>query len=156
MYLKGDYPGAIDRAGLELASQPDFWQGHWLVCLSRSAMGHNEAAVADCERAATLSSRTPMALGMLGYLQAEIGDRQRAEVATAELTAMRNRQYVGPVTIAIIHGALGQLDRAFHHLETAYRERDQLLIHIDNYRFFDPLRHDPRFDGLRNRIIRGS
>ena len=30
-------------------------------------------------------------------------------------------------------------------LERAFEERDQLLIHAENYGFFDPLRADPRF-----------
>jgi DNA-binding winged helix-turn-helix (wHTH) protein/TolB-like protein/tetratricopeptide (TPR) repeat protein len=156
LYLGGDYAGAIGRAVVELESQPEFWQGHWLLCLSHAALEQYANAIADCARAVEFSSRIPMALGTLGYAYAQTGQFRQAREVLAELKARSSDEYVPPATRAIIHGALGENDRAFELLETGYRERDQLLIHIDHYRFFDPLRTDPRFEALRNRIIRKS
>ena len=48
----------------------------------------------------------------------------------------------------MIHGALGNSDLAFEWLQRAYKDRDQLLVHVENYGFFDPLRSDERFRAL--------
>jgi DNA-binding winged helix-turn-helix (wHTH) protein/tetratricopeptide (TPR) repeat protein len=154
VYLKGDYERAIERALSLLDTQPGFWQGHWLLCLSRSALKRHAEAVNDCQHAATTSRRAPMALGALGYVHALNGESEAAGAVLAELEALGRRRYVGPAALAIVHGALGNHDRAFELLEEGYRARDQLMIHLDHSSFFDPLRADPRFAALRNRTIR--
>ena len=95
-----------------------------------------------------------MALGALGYAYASAGWRAEAEAIIAELEALREKRYVGAAGLAIVHGALGDMDAAFVELERAYQDRDTLLIHVENYGFFDPLRADPRFQSLKNKYFR--
>jgi serine/threonine-protein kinase len=155
LYLKGDYDAAIDRAETALGFYPEFWQGHWLLCLSRSAKGAHGDAVAACEEAARYSGGTPIALGALGSAYARAGNRDAARRVLSELRLLQTRRYVGPSNIAVIHGALGNLDAAFGELEKAYRERDLSLIHSENAALFETLRSDRRFAALRNASGRG-
>jgi hypothetical protein len=54
--------------------------------------------------------------------------------------------------IASLYSSLGETDEAFAWLEAGYRERDNLMIIVKESPAFDPLRSDPRFDGLLRRI----
>ena len=153
LYLQRDYAQAHERARAALTYYPDFWQGHWLLCLSLSAMGRHDEAVPSCEASASHSRRTPMALGALGYVYARSGQTEDALAVATELEKLGERRYVGPANVAVIHGALGDRERAFAALERAYAERDQLLVHVDNYGFFDPLRSDERFHALKATVV---
>lgn len=154
LYLQRDYPAAIRRARGGLEFYPRFWQGHWLLCLSSAAVDQHDEAIEACESAVQLSARAPMALGALGYAYALAGQDDAAKAIISELEALREGRYVGAANLAIIHGALGDLDTAFTELEQAYQDRDQLLIHVENYGFFDPLRADPRFHSLKIKHFR--
>jgi TolB-like protein/Tfp pilus assembly protein PilF len=58
---------------------------------------------------------------------------------------------VGPVELAMVWAHLGERDRAFQYLEDAYRRHDAWLPWLRTP-FFDPLRGDPRYDELIERI----
>lgn len=148
MYLDRDYEQAVEQVRAGLKFYPEFWQGHWVLCLSLSAMGQHDAAIAACKRAVKYSGKGSVALGGLGYVLARAGRQAEAREIIAELEALRATQYVGSANLAVIHGALGELDAAFDELEQAYEHRDWLLINIQHESFFDPLREDERFHRL--------
>ena len=153
LYLKRDYEGAIARAQVVNELYPDLWQNHWLLCFSLSAIAAHPDAVDACESAVTLSGNTPNALGGLGYAYAKAGMADEANAVLAQIESMRAERYVAPIYPAIIHGALGNLDRAFDELDNAYADRNVNLVHIRNMGFFDPLRGDERFHALQARIV---
>lgn len=151
LYLMRDYDAAISRARAGLALYPEFWQGHWLLCISLSATAQHDEAIEACTAAVEYSHRTPMSLGALGYVKALGGDLEGAREILTELEALRHERYVGAASLAIIHGALGDFDNALVELTRAYEDRDLLLVHVDNYSFFDPLRASDQFHVLRSR-----
>jgi tetratricopeptide (TPR) repeat protein len=140
-YLSHEYQTAVDLALDALAAQPDFWRGHWLLCLSLSALGRHDEAIEACNTAVAASRRAPPALAALGYEYALDGRQAAASQLVEELEARRDRAYVGPACIAVIQKAL-QL------LEQARNDRDQLLVHAHGFRFFDPIRSTPRFSAF--------
>lgn len=153
LYLKRDYDAAIARVEAALPHYPQFWQAHWLLCISVAAAGRPEQAIDACSRAVELSARAPMAIGALGYVLAMAGRHEEARSLAARLEARSASTYVGPASIAIIHGALDQHDRAFEFLKKAYNERDQQLVHAGHAAFFDSLRSDRRFRELRQEAM---
>jgi hypothetical protein len=50
------------------------------------------------------------------------------------------------------YAQLGRVDKAFAVLDTAFEEHEAWLIYIDSWPFLDPLRSDPRFEDLLQRI----
>jgi TolB-like protein/Flp pilus assembly protein TadD len=54
--------------------------------------------------------------------------------------------------IAEVYGHLGDKDQAFEILEKAYQERSGIMIYLNAYPWFDPLRDDPRFQDLLRRM----
>jgi len=149
LYLSRDYDAAIARAQAGLEHYPNYWQGHWLLCVSLAAASRHHDAIRACERAAELSGNTPMAAGALGYVLALAGQDDDAMAIARELEAQSATRYVGPASIAIVYGALGHMDEAFRHLAHAYEVRDQRLVHAEHAATFDPMRTDARFEQLR-------
>jgi DNA-binding winged helix-turn-helix (wHTH) protein len=54
--------------------------------------------------------------------------------------------------LAVLHGAVGDLDAAFCHLERAVTLRDPHLVYLGVYAIWDPLRDDPRMAKVLARI----
>ena len=61
---------------------------------------------------------------------------------------MGNHTYLPPTSVAWIHLGLGEIDDAFEWLDRAIDARDQLMMPIKSYAFFDPIRSDPGFTCL--------
>ena len=82
-----------------------------------------------------------------------MGRREEARRILAKLKKLHEQELVPSGSIAILYGALGELDEAFAWLERAYEERDPELTYmkVPNRRF-EPLRHDPRFQDLLRRM----
>jgi TolB-like protein/DNA-binding winged helix-turn-helix (wHTH) protein/Flp pilus assembly protein TadD len=88
----------------------------------------------------------------LGFAYATAGDRREARRMLAKLRSLHERGLVPSGSIAILYGALGELNEAFAWLEKAYKERDPQLTYLKAGRRFEPLRHDPRFQKLMHRV----
>jgi hypothetical protein len=52
----------------------------------------------------------------------------------------------------LIYIGLGEKDRAFESLESAYKERSDLLVYLKVDPRLDTLRSDPRFADLMRRV----
>jgi DNA-binding winged helix-turn-helix (wHTH) protein/cytochrome c-type biogenesis protein CcmH/NrfG len=57
-----------------------------------------------------------------------------------------------PVQMAVLHGELGGVDEAFHHLDIAIDGRDPSLVHLAVAPQWDSLREDPRFAARLTRM----
>jgi hypothetical protein len=88
----------------------------------------------------------------VGHAFAVSGNKQPAREVLAGLYDKRKQGYRSAYVIALIHHSLGNNDLAFEWLETAYRERDVNLIHLNTDPRFDSLRPDPRLQDLIRRM----
>jgi tetratricopeptide (TPR) repeat protein len=61
-------------------------------------------------------------------------------------------EYVSPYSISTIYADLGESNRAFEWLEKAFAQQDPCLVRMNVQPEFDPLRADPRFENLRQRL----
>jgi TolB-like protein/Tfp pilus assembly protein PilF len=97
--------------------------------------------------------------GGLAIISLAKGEKQRAERILKELLEKRKKTYVASTMVALIWGALGDLDKAFEFFDQAYEERDPLMLVIPIYiHFFMDIspavshlievRMDPRFKAL--------
>ena len=59
---------------------------------------------------------------------------------------------LSPYSLAVVFGALGDKDQAFDQLEKALAQRDINLTSVRVEPDLDPLRGDPRFDALLERL----
>ena len=131
----GDHPDAASALGLAVASSGDI----------DSAVRLFEAEIARRGRGAAQLSNLAWA-----YFRA--GRRDEGAPLLAELEELAERRYVSPVSMAAVYVAAGNRDRAYESLNRAIRERDRGVIFLAVSPVFAPLRGEPRFAELLERV----
>ncbi len=109
-------------------------------------------AIAELQKAITLSGNSPLMIAALGHAYAKAGKRNEANRILDELQKLSAARYVSSYELAAIYVALGEREQAFQRLERAYKERSFHLINLKVRPDFAPLRPDPRFHDLVRRI----
>ena len=92
------------------------------------------------------------ALGNLGRLLALAGKEDEARVLLSQLMERRAREFVPAIAIVYIHLGLGEHDEALEWLEKAYQEHDISSVWLKVLWIYDPLRSDPRFQSILERM----
>jgi tetratricopeptide (TPR) repeat protein len=96
----------------------------------------------------------PVLLALVGHLYAVTGRQAAAREIISQLqqmTANKDR-YVPSVYVALIYIGLGEKNQAFAWLDKAYAERCEYLVYLPTEPMADPLRNDPRFNILLERL----
>ena len=84
----------------------------------------------------------------IAYIHALSGNKDKAEKILQEQIIDSNSGY----SIALVYTALGDRDNAFIWLEKSYEKKTQNLIWLKSDPEFDPLRSDPRYKELTDKI----
>jgi tetratricopeptide (TPR) repeat protein len=133
-----------------LKIDPNFAHAYFHLGLTHLRKGAFAEAIAELQRASTLSPNVTDCKGGLGYAYARAGKRAEARKIMDELEERRRRGYVSWFYVAAIRAGLDEKDQAFACLEKAYARREQGLVVMNREPMFDPLRSDPRLaDPLR-------
>ncbi len=159
-YWIRDYSQAMDYASRALDLFPAFPRTHYILARIHEAQGRIEEMIAEYEKAglftnsgATAARREfreggvagyyrwalDMHLGAMGDLPVDGTKRGRRE---GEQQFFRARNYA----------RLGDVDNAIKCLEKSYKEHDGRMVLLKTWEWFDPLRSDPRFQDLVQRI----
>lgn len=147
LVLAHEWDRAIEQGLLLLKIFPAHFWGHFVLGVAYREKGQLEKAIASLRQALGLSGM-PGLMGWLGMTLAKSGNGSEARSLLAALQAKASKGYVPPTSFAWIHLGLEELDTAFEWLDRAVEERDQFMMPIKSYRFFDPIRSDPRFPPL--------
>jgi len=115
------------------------------------ALGRHDEAVTVFEKTVTLTDRGAYYLSWLGWAYGIAGQRDKAERILEELSARSPGDYTQPISLMQVHSGLGDIDAAFECLDQAAAEGDPAAAFI-GLPTMDPLREDPRFDGIRKRL----
>jgi TolB-like protein/Flp pilus assembly protein TadD len=143
---------AIEQARLLIELEPAAGPGHWVLGVALTRQGRFDEGIASLQRAVDLSGGAAMLLGWLGLILGVGGRVDEARGVLSRLEAMSRTSYVPPASFAWVYVGLRDVDRAFEWLDRAVDARDQLMMPIKSYVFFDPLRNDPRFHALLRKM----
>lgn len=150
-YLNRDFDLALENYEEALSLDRSDPSLHFYVGLAYEQMHQYEEAIAEFESATELSDRAPLYLCALGHAYGQAGMRMQA------LEILQELQQAGdstPFNMAIVHLGLGDGEEALDLLERAYAARNMHLLYLVAGPRFDPLRGDPRFDRLLQRMGR--
>jgi TolB-like protein/Tfp pilus assembly protein PilF len=124
---------------------------HWLG-FALIVNGKYDEAIALGRRVSPDAPFGWMSAVVLAQAFANQGKKAEAEQQISLLRELSKTRYVRPYYLASIYAALGEKDKAFAELEKSFAERDCYLGRISVDPFMDPLRDDPRFKGLTQRM----
>ena len=150
------YDQAIVQLQRTLALDNKFAYAHWNLGLGLYLKGDRAAAIAEYEKARALDD-DPVTLGLLGRAYADARENEKALDMIRQLETRAQKQFVRGYLIAIIHIGLGEKNKAIDDLEREYINHDNIdtaWIRVDP--MLDPLRGDPRFETLAEKIVPAS
>ena len=150
-YERRLYAQAIEVYQRTIALDPTHYMPHWMLGGAYYAQGRMQESLLCLEKAVTLSSRMPWTLGYLGLIYAALGRRDEVRAILAELAARRRDGFITPMSFAICHTGLGELDEAFRRLEQCLDERDPTLFWLREPTLA-PLHADPRYPALLRKL----
>ena len=146
----GDYDGTIEESRKLLELEPTEADAHYYAGMAHTIKGQSESAIESFKHAIELNPDDPYYPAGLAWAYAKAGDRE------SSLEFLRRAEEAGvPLKeIGIVYGSLGDMDQAFDYLERAYETEPGTLAGISADPSADPLRADPRWDELMEKIGR--
>jgi DNA-binding winged helix-turn-helix (wHTH) protein/TolB-like protein/Flp pilus assembly protein TadD len=151
-YFARDNDKAMDHSLRNLELADTFWPSRLVLGWAYEQKGRHAEAEQEFTRALELSEGSTLPLASLGHLYAVTGKREKAREVLAQLDRRARDRYVSAYFRAAIYTGLGDRERALAWLEKAYEERAYWLISIKVNPWFDPLRSEPRFQRVQERI----
>jgi TolB-like protein/tetratricopeptide (TPR) repeat protein len=151
-YLSRDFEAALTEYEELLKMDPDGPTSHFYVAWALEQLGRFDEAIARHRKAVELSGAEPLFLAGLGYSYALAGRTDDATDILEQLLADKADGQPGPIHIAVVQTGLGNKDDAITWLEKAFDARQSHMLYIKQDAKFDPLRGDPRFEALIQRI----
>jgi eukaryotic-like serine/threonine-protein kinase len=143
---------ALDSLRRALTMDPTAEETHRLLGLVYLEQGMHDEAAASFKEAIALSPNNAPGLAGLGQVAARRGRVDEARAVLKEIQDRSQSRYISPVALTKLYAALGDANAAFDWLEQAYRERRGWLAYLKIEPTLDPLRVDPRFQRLLERM----
>jgi TolB-like protein/Flp pilus assembly protein TadD len=149
----GRYDEAIAQFRKLLEMDPGYYFGHFLLGQALEAKGSRDAAIAEYQKARALND-DPTVLAALGRAYGLSGNRSEAEKILDQLKELSKQRYVAAYSFGIVYIGLGNKEEALRWLEKSYEDHagaDIGWIRVDP--LLIPLRGDPRFEALAQKIV---
>ena len=109
-------------------------------------------AIAVFEKDIGQSGRRSVSISLLAGAYGGAGKRNKARKLLDELTGISRNGYVSPFLLACSSLAVGERDQALTWIERGYQDRDQWTIFLKTAAVMDPLRSEPRFQAVLQRM----
>jgi serine/threonine-protein kinase len=155
-YFLRDFESALARFREVLAVDPHFAFAHYALGDVLARQGRYGEAAAAVQESIRLGGSSANHAAIQAYIQGLAGRTEEARVVLGQLREQAARGAASPLWVALAHVGLGEADAAFEWLERAFEERDGSLVLIGASPEFDPLRGDPRFTSLLERMGLGG
>jgi tetratricopeptide (TPR) repeat protein len=144
------YDEAIRASQQALDLDPSFVNGLWWQGVSYAGKGDFSKSIA-CLRRGIAINDGPVFRALLAHVYGRAGETAEALKTLEQITAMSRQRYVSPADFAMVYAGLGDADSTFRWLEKAYETRAIGISQLPSM-YFDSVRSDSRYEGLRKRI----
>ena len=146
------YDEAIAQLRKTLEIDSRFYAAHEDLGEALQLKGQLREALAEYKKAAELDD-DPFVLGLVAQAYAKLGERDKAVRLLAQLQQLAAHRYVSAYSFALVYLGLGHKDEELRWLQKSYQDRagEIPLIKVDP--FLDPLRGDPRFEALVQKVF---
>ena len=147
------YNEAIQQLRGTVEMDPDFFWAHRWLGMALELTGDRQAAIAEYKKAFELND-DPAGLAFIAHAEAALGHQDEARKLLAQLNDAAKLRYVQPYAFALTYLALGDKNQTLDWLEQGLRDRGATYLQfIKTDAFFDPLRGDPRFEAVVQKVV---
>lgn len=151
LYLARKYDPSVEQLKKTLELDPNFAEGHFWLAMVYAQQGQYQAALTKYQQVWNQWHHL-QALAGVGYVYGLMGRSEDARQVLRKMQAFSRQKYVQPIRFAQIYTALGEKDQAFAWLEKEYEDRGVGLMGLRTEPIWDPLRSDPRFTNLLQKM----
>ncbi len=150
-YYDREYGPAVDQLRKTIEMDPRFPLAHLYLGLCYEQLGKFQEAITEFQKGLELGEN-PWFTASLIHAYGRSGRRLEAQQQLTKLLEAAKTKFVSPYFVATAYAGLGDKDRAFQWLDTAYRDRVDWMTYLKVDPALDPLRADPRFADLVHRV----
>ncbi|MBS1240986.1 MAG: protein kinase [Gemmatimonadetes bacterium] len=148
----GRYDAAIEQSHKTLEIEPSYFQAYLDIGAAKLAQGLPEEAFKAYQRGQSLGTAVRSYDAMIVRALCAMGELEEARAIMDRLERQAREQYLRAEILAMGHGALADLDRAFACLDEAFEAHSAGLIYLHLDPGYEAIRADPRFPVLVKRI----
>ncbi len=150
------YDRAIEALKKTVEMDPAFTYTHGVLGLAYMGKSMYEEALAELQEEKRLRKGrvgAPFTTeAVIGCLHAITGDKDRAKHVLSDLTERSSQEYTPPFYMACLCFSLGENDQGFQWLEKGYEMRDPFMSQLKVHQLMDPVRSDPRYIEMLERM----
>ncbi len=150
LYYARQYEQAVEEARKAELLNPHYARVHFWLGRAYAQLDKHAEAMAQAERAGAPGS--VLQLTEMAYAAARAGRTGRSRELLQNLREHAQHNYVPAYDFAVIHIALGEKELALEYLQEAYHEHSWALIVLAVEPRLDPLRSDPRFQRVVQKV----
>ncbi len=151
LYLNGQYDQAVQVLRKSIEFDPTYFNTRQMLGSIYEQRGLYDQAIAEYQRALDISGGNLNVRANLAHVYAISGNRAEAE-RIADQLKRQVKGGRGSFNIAAVYAGLGRNDEAFEWLDRAFKEDSILMPFLRVYPDLKPLRSDPRFQDLLQRM----
>ncbi len=156
LYFARRYREAIEQLRKTVEMDQHFALAHIWLGQVLEQTGRLDEAIGEFQKGVTLSDTSAFAVARLGHAYSVVGNRDQAAKLLEQLKNLSKKKYVSCYDIGIMYAGMGDTDQAFTWLENAFEERSHWLDFLTVDPILDPIRADPRFRVLVNKMGLGK
>jgi TolB-like protein/DNA-binding winged helix-turn-helix (wHTH) protein/Tfp pilus assembly protein PilF len=152
LYMAREYDRAVVQLNDAIEMDPTFVLPHIVLGQAYEQKGDYAKAIAELEKTAIMSHRSPPVIATLGHVYAGAGRLGEAHKILEELQSEAQTGYVSPFYVALVYAGLKDQSHTMEWLDKAYADRSNSMVFANVDPRFDGLRSDQRFQHLLERM----
>lgn len=135
-----------------LAAEPNNFMMLYCSSFVLGHVGQHNEAIANAKKLVEVMGKASHTLGTLAAAYARAGDKSAAENVLKEMDEIEEQRYISPYHRALVHSALGHVDKALDWLERAYKNRDAKILWVAVDPELGPLHGHSRYNNVLEKL----
>jgi len=151
-YQNREFDRTIEQNSKSLQLDPSYAIALVNIGRAYEMKGMHPQARDSFEKVLAAAPDDPAVLALIGHEYALSGEKAKAAGTISKLQQLSTHKYVPAIYVALVYTGLHDLDHSFAWLDKAFNERSEYLVYLPTEPLADPLRGDPRFSQLLQRL----
>ena len=151
-YQNREFDRTIEQNSKSLQLDPSYAIALVNIGRAYEMKGMHPQARDAFEKVLAVAPDDPAVLALIGHEYALSGEKGKAAGTISKLQQLSTHKYVPAIYVALVYTGLHDLDHSFAWLDKAFDERSEYLVYLPTEPLADPLRGDPRFSQLLQRL----